>query len=314
MSARHGQGQGQDMQRKDRIDTFGALSLSGFALFLAFNQVIIKLVNEGLQPVFFAGLRSFLAIFFLGGWILWRQGRLPRLERRHAGWGLLVGVVFGFEFVFLFMALDLTTVTRTAILLYSMPIWMALGAHFVLPGEGMTPLKATGLAIAFAGVVTALATRGEHPQATASLIGDVLALLAAMCWAAIALVARGTSFCEVRPDAQLFWQVVFSAPLLLALSPLFGPLIRDFQLWHVGGVIFQAAVVVSAGFVFWLWLLSVYPPSGVASFSFLTPVFGVLLGWLLLGEEVGPSLLVSLVLVTVGIVMINRPVRRPDPV
>ena len=40
------------MVRKDRIDAFGAVSLVGFSLLLGFNQVVIKVVNEGMQPVF----------------------------------------------------------------------------------------------------------------------------------------------------------------------------------------------------------------------------------------------------------------------
>jgi len=45
------------MERKDRVDTFGAVSLIAFSALLAFNQVVIAVVNEGLQPVFFAGVR-----------------------------------------------------------------------------------------------------------------------------------------------------------------------------------------------------------------------------------------------------------------
>ena len=140
------------MQRKSRMAAFGALSLTAFSAFLAFNQIIIKLVNEGLQPDFFAGVRSLLAIFCLWGWLVWR-GRPPRLERRYLGVGLIVGAAFAAEFLFLFMALDLTTVTRTSIILYSMPLWLAFAAHFVLPGERTGPVKALGLALAFAGVV-----------------------------------------------------------------------------------------------------------------------------------------------------------------
>lgn len=45
------------MQRKDRIDTFGAISLVGSAPILGLNRVVIKVVNDGLQPVFAAGAR-----------------------------------------------------------------------------------------------------------------------------------------------------------------------------------------------------------------------------------------------------------------
>ncbi|MFM2356542.1 MAG: hypothetical protein RLZZ528_2278 [Pseudomonadota bacterium] len=295
--------------RKDRLDGFGATALTGFALFLALNQIIIKLVNDGLQPVFFAGLRSLIALVCLSIW-LGRRGALPDLGGKDRFWGVTSGLFFAAEFIFMFIALDLTSVTRVAILLYSMPIWMALGSHFLLPGETLSRRKLLGLALAFGGVVIALADRGSgvaRDGTAPSLIGDALALAAAISWAGIALVARGTSFREVRPDAQLYWQVLVSAPVLLVASLAFGPLLRDLQPWHLAGLAYQGIVVAAAGFVFWLWLLSVYPPSGVASFSFLTPVFGVALGWLLLGESVGPPLIAALVLVAVGIVLINRP-------
>jgi drug/metabolite transporter (DMT)-like permease len=298
------------MERKDRMDAFGALSLTGFAAFLAFNQIVIKLVNQGLQPVFFAGLRSAIAILCLGLW-MWARGRPPRLERHFLGVGLLIGTAFATEFVFLFVALDLTTVTRTSVILYSMPVWLAIAAHFLLPGERIGPAKGAGLALAFAGVAWAILDRSSgqgQGQGQGSLAGDLCALVAAWGWAAIAVIARGTRLRAMRPDMQLFWQVLVSAPLLLAAAPFFGPLIRDLQPIHLAGLAFQGIVVVSAGFVFWLWLLSVYPAASVASFSFLTPIFGVGLGWAVLGEHVGPAILGAALLVAVGIILVNRPV------
>lgn len=297
------------MNRKDHMDAFGAVSLTLFGVFLAFNQIIIKLVNQGIQPVFFAGARSAIAIVCLWAWLMWK-GRPPHLERRYLGPGLWVGLAFAAEFLCLFMALDLTTVTRTSIILYSMPVWLTMAAHFVLPGERITPLKALGLLLAFAGVICAILDRSSG-SGQASLIGDLCALMAAWSWAAIALIARGTRFREVRPEMQLFWQVLVSAPVLILAAPLFGPLIRDVVPLHLAGLLFQAVAVVSAGFVFWLWLLSVYPAASVASFSFLTPIFGVALGWLILGEHVGPSILGAAALVAVGIILINRPARGP---
>ena len=132
-----------------------------------------------------------------------------------------------------------------------------------------------------------------------------------MCWAATGLACKLTRLREVRPESQLLWQVAVSAPILLILAPAFGPLIRDLAPIHLWGLAFQIVVVVSAGFIFWLWLLSLYPASGVASFSFLSPVFGVGLGWLLMGDPVGWPLIGALALVASGIVLINR--RRQVP-
>lgn len=293
------------MEKKSQIDLFGAVALTGFALLLAFNQVVIKVTNGGLQPVFFAGVRSAGAVLCIWFWLRWR-GIPLRFEPGTRVAGFLIGGVFAFEFLCLFIALDLTAVSRASVIFYSMPVWLALMAHFIMPDDKITPLKAMGLGLALAGVALAILTRDDR---AGSLWGDIAALGAAIGWAAAAMLAKASPLARVRPEIQLFWQVSVSAPILLIVAVFFGPFIRDLEPIHIAGLLFQIVVVVSAGFIFWLWLLSIYPASGVASFSFLSPVLSVGLGWLLLDEEVGPSLFGALILVAAGIVLINRPVR-----
>lgn len=294
------------MDKKDRIDLFGTVALTGFALLLAFNQVVIKVTNGGLQPVFFAGLRSAGAVICILLWMRWR-GIPLRFEKGTRAAGLVMGVVFALEFLCLFVALDLTAVSRASVIFYSMPVWLALLGHVFLPDDRMTPGKAAGLALAMAGVGVAILTRAET---AGSLWGDLAALGAAIGWAVTALLAKGSAMARVRPEIQLIWQVGVSAPILLLAALFFGPLIRDLAPIHLAGLAFQIVVVVSAGFIFWLWLLSVYPASGVASFSFLSPVLAVGLGWLLLGEEIGATLILALCLVAAGLILINRPPAR----
>ena len=299
------------MPRKDRIDAAGAGWLVGFALLFAVNQVVVKWTNTGLQPVFYAGVRSVLAIVPVLIWMRWR-GIALRIDRGTAVGGLLIGLAFTAEFLFLFLALDFTTVVRSLILFYSMPIWLALAAHFFLPGERVSGIKALGLALAFAGVVWAIASRGGGGGGggQGSLIGDACALLGAMGWAGVAFAVRATAMRRVVPELQLLWMLGVSGMVMLGLSPLFGPLIRDLQMVHLLALLAQVVVVVAAGFIGWLWVLSVYPASEVASFSFLTPVIGVLLGWLVLDEPVGFGTVGALGLVAAGIVLINRVPRR----
>jgi drug/metabolite transporter (DMT)-like permease len=294
------------MARKDSLDLTGTTLLIGVTLLLAFNQVIVKWVNEGLQPVFFAGVRSLLAVVFLGAW-MWFRGRPPKLERHLIAPGLVMGFLFAVEFLCLFMALDLTTISRTSVIFYSMPVWMALGAHYLLPGEALNPLKLLGLVLAFVGTAIAIysgATGAQQGQG--SLIGDLFALGAAILWAATALLARRPAMAAAGPEVQLFWMILVSGPLLVLAAPLFGPLIRDFQTVHIFWIIFQAAVVVAGGFSIWLWLLASYPAATVASFSFLTPVLGLFLGWLMFGESLTPQILLAGFLVALGIILINR--------
>ncbi len=290
--------------RKDRLDGFGAGVLLGITLLLAVNQIIIKGVNTGLQPVFSAGLRSVLAVGFVTVWLAWK-GRLPRPARADLGPGLLIGTIFAAEFLCLFLALDLTTVGRASVIFYSMPVWFAIMSHFGLPGQRLTPLKGAGLLVSFSGTSWAI-LGGASSGNAGSLVGDLCALGAALGWAGTAFLARATRLREAGPEMQLWWMVLVSGPILLLLAPVFGPLLREVEPLHWVGLIFQASVVVAGGFIGWLWLLSVYPPSTVASFAFLTPVFAISLGHFIFGEPVSISLLGAAALVASGIVLMNR--------
>jgi drug/metabolite transporter (DMT)-like permease len=298
-----GGNRGAGKMRKDRLDMFGGSVLLGVTLLLAFNQIVVKFVNEGLQPVFFAGLRSVLAVGFVWAWLQWK-GRPARLNRTAVGPGLLMGAIFAAEFLCLFMALDLTTVGRTSVIFYSMPVWFAILAHFGL-GERITPTRAAGLALAFAGAAWAILTGSQSGEG--SLAGDLFALGGALGWAGTAFIARRPVMRAEGPEMQLYWMVLVSGPLLLLAAPFFGPLIRDLQPVHLALLVFQASVVVAGGFIAWLWLMSVYPASTVASFSFLTPVLALALGALIFGETITWPILGAAALVAAGIVLINRP-------
>ena len=300
------------MPTRDRIDGTGALALVAFSALLAFNQVVIAVVNEGLQPVFFAGLRSLGSLVCL---VLWFRFRRRPLGLSLADWraGLLIGLAFAVEFICLFVALDLTTLTRVSVLFYTMPLFLAVMSHFWIPGDRLTPIRTTGLLVAFSGVVIAIVWRGAGAVGEASFMGDVLALVASFSWALIAFIAR-TGLSHVAPDRQLVWQVAVSAVVLLAVAPFFGEFVRDLEPIHFWGVGFQIVVVAFAGYAFWLWLLTIYPASSVAAFSFLTPIFGVLFGWAILDEPLGSPIVVALGLVCLGLLLLNARPQVPQKV
>jgi drug/metabolite transporter (DMT)-like permease len=290
------------MERKPLMDMSGATALVAFALLLGFNQVVIKTTGDGFGPVFQAAIRSAGSVVVLLIWM--RLKGVPLVMPKGVSrWGVLSGFLFAFEFMCLFTALDLTSVSRASVIFYSMPVWLALAAHVLLPGEQMSRQRIVGLAIAMGGVMWALADRDG---ADVSLLGDLAALGAALGWAGIALLLRATPLITVKPEAQLLWQVAVLAPILFLLAPFMGDLVRERQPIHLAGLAFQIVFVSSFGFLFWFWLLTIYPAASVAAFSFLSLVFSVMLGWLLLNEQVGASILAALALVAVGIYLINR--------
>ena len=290
------------VEEKRPIDAAGAAALVGFSTLLAVNQVVVKVTAEGLAPVFQAGLRSLGAIVIVLGWAVWC--RIPfRVPRSAIFWGVLSGVVFAVEFMCLFLAIDRTGVARASIIFYSMPVWLALAGHLLLPGERLTRARAAGLVIAMAGVGIALATRTDGG---ADWIGDIMALVAALGWAAIALMLRATPLSTIRFELQLLFQVTVSAVLLLLVAPLFSELVRDVVPLHYAGMAFQIVLVTGVGFLVWFRLMTIYQASGVASFAFLSPVLAVIFGWAMLGEQIAPQVWIALCLVALGLVLINR--------
>lgn len=291
------------LERKSRIDATGAVVLIVFMAVLGLNQVGIKIVNDGMAPIFQAGLRSLAAGILIFMYCLWRGSKIDT-QKNVLVPGIAIGICFAIEFAFLFKALEYTTVARTSVLFYTMPFWVAVGAHFLIPEESLTPAKVFGLILAIIG--TAIALMGGKPYAgEASLIGDLMALAAATMWAAIALITRTTQFSTIKPDAQLFYQLAVSAVILLPLSML-GETFTEPTLTHFMIFAVQVVFVVCIGFMAWFWVLSVYPASDMASFSFLAPLFGVIFGWLILNEEITWNIILALVLVGIGIILVNR--------
>lgn len=296
------------MQRKQQIDAFGASVLVAFSALLGLNQVMIKMVNAGLQPVFQAGLRSVCAFFPVLLFAVLARKKLSVSDGSF--WpGMLAGLLFGVEFLLVFIGLDYTSVSRASVLFYTMPLWVALAAHFLLPGESLTLRRSMGILLAIVGVAVALMFKSGALGEKAWL-GDIMCLTGSFFWAAIALLARASKLSRARPEMQLLYQLGVSAPILLVASFWFGDLLRepDPLIWFIFG--FQVLVVVSIGFLAWFWVLSVYPAADMAVYSFLAPVFGVFFGWLILDEIVGWNILLALVLVSVGIALVNIPSAR----
>ena len=298
------------MPRKDRIDLTGFSLLVALSLLFGVNQIAIKLSNSGFNPAFGAGLRSLLGVAVVLVW-MWARGIPMRVVPGTFGLGLALGVIFAAEFLCLFVALDHTSVARTTVMLYSMPVWFALASHYTFPGEQITRIKAVGLALAFGGMAAALLDRSSAPVGS-GVFGDLVALGAGIGWAAVAYIARILSSRGVGAEMQIVWMAGVSAPLLLLAGPAFGPLLRDPGMIAIASIVFQGSVVVALGFIVWFWLLGVYPPAGVASFSFLSPVLAILLGAVVLNEALSPILLIAGAGIAVGLILINWP-RRAHP-
>ncbi|MFH2219482.1 MAG: DMT family transporter [Pseudomonadota bacterium] len=269
-------------------------------------QVAIKVANRGISPLFQSGIRSVGALVLLWLWMSVR--REPVLERDGTlWWGLAAGLLFSVEFVLIYWGLEFTHASRAVIFLYMSPFVVALGAQFFIPGEHLRAIQVLGLCCAFAGIVVAFRESLGYPTHR-MLIGDGMLAAAAVFWGATTVLIKAGPLARIRPAKTLLYQLAVSAVVLLLGSLAKGePGIVWITPLVVGSLVYQTVWVAFVTYLAWFWLIRYYPPSRLASFTFLTPLFGVLAGGVLLNEPITQSLKLALVLVGFGIYLVNRP-------
>lgn len=300
--------QHQPRQRKTELDLFAVALLTVMCICLAVGQVAMKVANAGISPLMQAGLRSVCGAVLLGLWAWWRGIELFKDDRIY-GPVLATSLFFAAEFAFLYPGLERTTVAHAVILLYTSPLFVAIGAHFLIPGDRLTASKVAGLVLALAGVATVLLGREVAPGSPGpTLAGDLLCLAGGVAWAALTLCIRATRLSTVPAERVTFFQLAISGIVLVALSLELGePGIVAPAPKVLGAFAFTVVFVAFFVFTTTTWLFQGYPATKVMAFLLLTPVFGVVAGHVLLGEALGPSLLGGLGLVVAGLWLVNRP-------
>jgi drug/metabolite transporter (DMT)-like permease len=294
------------LDRRDAIDTMAVAVMLGLTFCWGLNGVAAKLSNAGYNPVLLTVLRSAIAAALVFGWCWWR--RIPLFERDGTLWpGIAAGMLFGAEFLLIFVGLDYTTLARNTLMVNTMPFWVLLGAHFLL-GERMSMRKLAGLLLAFGGVALVFSDKLSLPGPDA-IWGDLISLAAGVCWAATTLVIKATRLVRASAEKLLMYQLAVSAIVILPLLPFAGPMLRDVSALPTAALLFQAIFVVAFTYVVWFWLMRRYPASGLTSFTFLTPAFAVLMGGILLDEPLSIRIFLALGLIGVGLVIVNRPAR-----
>jgi drug/metabolite transporter (DMT)-like permease len=292
--------------RKTHLDGLAIGLLLVCCLFWGAQQVLVKATLPLMPPVMQAALRFAGATLLLWLWCQWRG--VPLFERDQSfKVGVLAGSLFALEFVCLYIGLAHSSASRLTIFLYTCPFFVALVLPWFVPSERLRPLQWLGLACAFVAVVFAF---NDHSAVQTTWWADALALAAGIFWALTTVVIRSSKLVTISPEKLLFYQLAVSAALLPPLSLALGEAwlshllaITPFTVWSL---LLQTVIGAFASYLTWMWMLSRYPATLLASFTFLTPVFALLFGALWLGEPVTVPLVAALMLVGVGIVLVNR--------
>jgi drug/metabolite transporter (DMT)-like permease len=298
-------------QKRDALDLTAILVLVALCVSWGLQQVTVKIANQGISPIWQSGLRSIGSAILLLIWMAARRQRF--LERDGTLWyGIAAGLLFALEFVLIYWGLEFTSASRAVIFLYLSPFVVAIGAQLFIPSEHLRTIQVLGLICAFVGLVAAFSESLTLPTYR-MLIGDSMLAAAAVFWGATTVLVKASPLAQIAPSKTLLYQLAVSAVVL----PLGSIAMGEPGIFNVTGLIiacmvYQIVWVAFVTYLAWFWLIRHYPASRLASFTFLTPLFGVIAGGTLLHEPITNTLLLALILVGAGIYLVNRPAVTPQ--
>jgi drug/metabolite transporter (DMT)-like permease len=280
------------------------------ALFAAFlcmlfgaNAVAIKISLAGIGIFTVAGLRFGGSALVLACYA--KAAGLPlALNRRQ--WRLLapLTVIFFSQLCLFYQGVSRTTATHATLIANLLPFVVMILAHFFIAGDRITRRTLLGLILGFGGVVVLLL---DHDTMSGSAwIGDALLLLAVLLWGVNAIYTKRIVD-HFSPVQMILHLALFSAPFFLICGFFWDTFMFGTVDWWVGGALFyQVFATASFGFVAWVTMLRRYGATALHAFIFIMPVSGVFFGIVLLGEPLTVNLVGAMILVTAGLIVVNR--------
>lgn len=287
------------------LDAVAAALVLMLSVSWGFNQVAVKLAIHDIPPLLQGATRSVIAAVIVAAWCKWRG--MPLFARDGSLWpGIAAGALFGLEFVLIYQGLAFTTATRAVLFIYLAPFFIVLGTRVFLPADRFSRQQWLGMALSFAGMMLAFGvpTPALDPR---QMIGDVMMVVAAIAWAATTLILKASRLNRVASEKALLYQLVVSAPMF-GLAALFAGehIAQAPSALALGALAYQIVWVVAVTYVVWFALIVRYSANRLSAFTFLTPLFGVAAGHLVLNEPLTPAFLAAVALVALGLVLVNR--------
>ncbi len=267
-----------------------------------FQQVAVKLTVPDMPPVLqlatrFAGSALIFAVI-----VGWKEGARAFADGTVRG-GLLVGTLFALEFLFVAESLKYTTAAHAVVFLYTAPVFSALGLQF-LPEERLAPVQWAGIGLALLGIALAFLNYAGRPDSRLFL-GDGLGLIAGIIWGASTVALRRTKLAGAMATKTVAYQVVMAALLLGVYACATDQFHASATPRLVASLAFQTIGIAVLSYLGWFWLLRHYLTSRLMLMALMTPLFGVVLGALILKDPIDPRCASGTLLVLAGIAVVN---------
>ena len=267
------------------------------------------LVFPPLWTAFFRFLLGAACIF------LWCRWSGQRIWPERGEWKFLavISALFAVQIGAMNIGYANTTAAMGAILIASNPIFAVLFTHCLLTHDRLSMVRATGLAVAFAGTLLVLLEDAGAGEIQLLAWGNWVVLFSA-CLLGFRLGISARVLQDIDPVRVALWQMLLSLPAFGLAAMTLETIHWEALAWPpVLALLFQGVVIAGFGFTTLFHLMRRYSPSLIVSMNFVSPIAGVLLGVWLLGEELGVYLFAGMLLVAAGLVMISRPSPTPTP-
>ena len=274
------------------------------ALLWGGNSVSIKISLQDIPPLALAGMRFLLGMVAITVWSLFQCVRI-RMKQGELFPLLVLSGIFLVQIIALNVGTENTTASRSTIFVSTYPFFTALFAHFWVPGDRLSIGKTVGILIAFSGILLTF-VENSQPGERESPFGDLVVLTSGGV-VGLRVVVTKRLVQSIHPYRLLVWMMTFCSPCFFVLSFFLenGASYR-FSISGLVAIFYQGLVVAGFCFVAWTSVLEKYSPSKLVVLFFTTPLFGVLLSYLLLGDEMNLSLIAGVGLVAYGIYLVNK--------
>jgi drug/metabolite transporter (DMT)-like permease len=268
-----------------------------------------RYLSQYMPTLLAACLRFLIATTSIGTYLIITEGRIPRLSSKElAATGLLAlcGMV-GYN-LFFFGALSHMPASRTALLVALNPVITALMMRFLFK-EKLAPHRWLGIVIALTGTYVVI-THGQLASIFSNGlgVGELMMACAAGLWA-IYTVFYKKLIKEGSAVVVTFYACLFATGMLF-LGSLWQqhihPQATEWSGTVIGTLIYFGMFATALGFVWYYQGVDQVGAARTAIFNNFVPVFGVLLGVLILHESIDISMLLGGGLVLAGVVLMNR--------
>ncbi len=201
------------------IDGYALITCLVLCIIWGLQQVAIKAAGSDVSPMLQVSVRSGVAALLLlitAKFVLHEKWN-PKLRWRD---GFLLALGFAGEFFFVAEGLRFTSAAHMSVLLYTAPLFAAVGLAIKLPEERLSVIQWGGVLLAFLGIGAAFllpALMSHSPAAEGSELwwwGDILGLCSGISWGFTIIVMRVTTVSEAAPTQMLFWQLAGGFVLL----------------------------------------------------------------------------------------------------